>query len=206
MMQAEEIRPEMNARCKDVTEVLGITMSASSVLLNTFHWSKETLLEQYMNDSDEILKKSGVYNRCMHGSSSTTTNTNTAVAQTCYICFDDCNQMMAMPCGHAFCLSCWNAFCSNAVEEGPSCIITTCPDASCAEIVTDDEFALALGTTSPAYMKFKNFQLRTFVESNPFTRWCPGPGCERVAYALSPAAMELRGIWPNAMLVLPNSV
>jgi ariadne-1 len=190
MMQAEEIRPEMNARCKDVTEVLEITMSAATVLLNAFRWSTETLIEQYMNDSKNILKTSGVYNRCLRGSSNTTATTNTAVSQTCYICFEDCNQVFAMPCGHAFCLSCWKAFCVNAVEEGPSCVITTCPDASCAEIVTDDEFALALGTTSPAYMKFKNFQLRTFVESNPLTRWCPGRGCECVAYAIAPAALD----------------
>jgi ariadne-1 len=189
MMHAEEIRPEMNALCKDVCEVLGISLSAASVLLNTFQWSKETLLEQYMNDSDQILKKSGVYNRCVNAISSS----GTASTRTCFICFDDTNQMLSMPCGHAFCFDCWNAFCENAVEEGPSCVITTCPDASCNEIVTDDEFAKALGTTSPQYMKFKNFQLRSFVESNPYTRWCPGRGCERIAYALSPAAMELEG-------------
>jgi ariadne-1 len=191
MMQAEEIRPEMNVLCKDVCEVLGISLSAASVLLNAFHWSKETLLERYMNDSDQILKKSGVYNRCMNGTPNSTMNATGT--RTCFICFDETNQMFSMPCGHAFCLDCWNAFCTNAVDDGPSCVITTCPDASCTEIVTDDEFVKALGTTSPSYIKFKNFQLRSFVESNPYTRWCPGRGCERIAYALSPAAMELEG-------------
>ena len=193
MMQAMEIRPEMDARCKDVTEMLGIPMSAAAVLLNSFHWSKEALLEQYMNDSDRILKKAGVYNRCLPGVSNASPNSSEKGPQTCFICFDEYNQMLAMPCGHAFCFDCWNAFCTNAVEEGPSCVLTTCPDATCAEIVTDHEFEQALGTTSPAYIKFKNFQLRSFVESNPYTRWCPGRGCERIAYALSPAAMELEG-------------
>ena len=187
MMQADEIRPEMNARCKDVTEVLGIPESAAAVLLNAFHWSKEALLERYMNDSDEILKHAGVYSRCVDCKS------NEAGPQTCAICFDECNQMLAMPCGHSFCFDCWNAFCTNAVDEGPSCVRTTCPDATCSEIVSDHEFAQALGTTSPSYTKFKNFQLRSFVESNPYTRWCPGRGCERIAYALSPAAMEIEG-------------
>jgi ariadne-1 len=187
MMKAEEIRPEMVRRCKDVCEVLGIEAPAAAVLLRQFNWSKEDLLEQYMNDSDKVLNAAGVYHRCGH---LVQPDKN---ADTCLICFDDMDESLAMPCGHAFCQDCWSDFCTNAVEEGPSCVMKTCPQAGCPEKVTEDEFSKSLGASSATMQKFKSYQLRSFVESNPLTRWCPGAGCERVACALSTAAMEAEG-------------
>jgi ariadne-1 len=194
MMQAEDLRPEMMARCKDVCEVLGISQSTAMVLLNAFCWSKETLLEQYMTDADQILKKAGVYHRATQGmqpprSPSHANSKNHGGA--CLICLeDDTDQMLAMPCGHAFCTDCWRLFCENAVQEGPACVHTTCPDATCPEVVTEQEMRAALGPTDPALLKYQQYQLRSFVDSNPLTRWCPGPGCERIAVALSAAALE----------------
>jgi len=190
LLNAEEIRPEMVLRCKDVSEVLGISEAAASVLLREYNWSKEALLEQYMNDVDKVLQKAGVYHRCGHQKVPPGAN---GEMQTCEICYEDVQKMLAMPCGHAFCYDCWSDFCANAVEEGPSCVLKTCPEAKCKEVVTEEEMTLALGASSPVLQKFKSFQLRSFVESNPLTRWCPGPGCERIAAALSTAAMEAEG-------------
>jgi hypothetical protein len=148
----------------------------------------------YMNDSDKILKSAGVYHRCGHEIPAALPSGNKPNAmQTCLICFDDTDKMMQMPCGHAFCLDCWSDFCKNAVDEGPLCVVAACPHMACTEVVTEDEMHPALSPTPAVLAKFKNFQLRSFVESSPFTRWCPGRGCERVAYALSPAAMETEG-------------
>jgi len=101
--------------------------------------------------------------------------------------------MLAMPCGHAFCYDCWNDFCVNAIKDGPACVKTTCPQAGCPEVVTEDEMTKALGDASSELKKFQTYQLRSFFLSNPLTRWCPGRGCERVACALSASAMESEG-------------
>lgn len=190
LMKAEDIRPEMINRCKDVCEALGTSEAAAGVLLREFNWSKETLLEQFMSDSEKVLEKAGVYHRCGHQKAPPDT---TGEAKTCEICYEDVNKMLCMPCGHGFCYDCWSDFCENAVEEGPSCVMKTCPEAGCKEVVTEEEMTEALGAASPNLQKFKSFQLRSFVESNPLTRWCPGAGCERVAAALSTAAMESEG-------------
>jgi len=190
MMAAEDLRPEMDRRVKDVTEVLGVSTAAAAVLMREHNWSKEDLLERYMNDPDKVLKSAGVYCRCGHAQE----KPNPKDDNTCPICYDDADAMLSMPCGHAFCQECWYDFCVNAVdEEGPSCVSTTCPQAGCTEVVTEEEMAKALGDKSPALLKYNNYQLRSFVESNPLTRWCPGAGCERVACALSPAMMEAEG-------------
>lgn len=187
MMKAEEILPEMISRCRDVCEVLGITIPAAGVLLRQYNWSKETLLEQYMNDVDNILRKAGVFFRCAHQI------TPPSGEKTCQICYEDNENMYGMPCGHAFCLDCWYEFCENAINEGPNCVMTTCPQAECSEVVTEEEMKRALGESSPLLLKFLSYQLRSYVESNPLTRWCPGRGCESIACAQSAAAMESEG-------------
>lgn len=187
MMKAEEIRPEMISRCRDVCEVLGIDIPSAGVLLRQYNWSKENLFENYMNDSDKILRKSGIYHRCGHSKRPISAN------KTCPICYDEVDDMYPMPCGHAFCLNCWDNFCQNAVNDGPNCVLTTCPNAKCTEIVTEEEMKRALGEGSDFLNKFLSFQLRSFVESNSLTRWCPGRGCDRIACALSAAAMESEG-------------
>lgn len=187
ILKAEELRPEMTNRCRDVCEVLGIPSAAASILLRRYNWSKEELLEQYMSDSDKILRKVGVYHRCGHEA------IPPADLKTCPICYDDCDNMYSMPCGHSFCVDCWSDFCKNAIAEGPNCVVATCPQAECDEVVTEKEMQFILENEPESLKRFLSYLLRSFVESNPLTRWCPGPGCDRVACAISAAAMEAEG-------------
>jgi len=180
LLPADQLVVQMKQRLTDVTEVLGIPEEAAVVLLRHFNWQKEVLLESFFQDSEKLLKKHGVFHRCNPKPPLKT--------EYCAICYDDVESRMAMPCGHEFCMDCWHDFCANAVqEEGPACVCTNCPDASCNEIVTEKEVSKA----APDHLKkFKTYQLRSFLESNKLTRWCPGAGCERVATAQSAAAME----------------
>jgi ariadne-1 len=207
MMKAEQIRPEMIRVCEDVCEVLQLSRATAGVLLRQVHWNKESLLEQYISSEDNnerLLKQAGVYNRCYGGNDNSTKKTNTIIPScsvapgskfTCPICYDETTDTLSMPCGHSFCRDCWSDFCSNAINEGPSCVTVTCPQAGCPEVVTEEEMEAVLGNdcSSLILQKYFSYQLRSFVESNPLTRWCPGRGCERVACALSPAAMESEG-------------
>jgi ariadne-1 len=186
MLPADDLVPEMKRRLKEVTEILDIPASAAAVLLREHKWSKEVLLENFYNNSDKLLKKCGVYHRC-HPKAALKSDGN------CAICYDpmedgDDTKKLAMPCGHEFCLDCWHDFCANAIqEEGPSCVRTHCPQAECTEVLTEYEVQLA----APDHLqKFQTFQLRSFVESNTLTRWCPGKGCERIACAQTASEME----------------
>lgn len=191
MMPAEDLLPEMNRRLKDVMEVLNIPSSVAAALLREHNWSKESLLEVYYLDPDALLKKCGVYNRYYPKK---TNNNGKNGSVTCEVCYDDHDpsEMMAMPCGHEFCMDCWKGFCINAVmEEGPSCVRTTCPEAGCSEVVTEEEMKASLEKEEPKILdRYRSFQLRSFVDSNKLTRWCPGLGCERIANAVSASAAE----------------
>lgn len=109
----------------------------------------------------------------------------------CLICYDedgfDSAEMLGMPCGHEFCRECWRGFAECSLQSGPLCIRQTCPQAGCGEIVTEEEVREA----APDLLgKFEAYQLRSFVECSKMTRWCPGPGCERVAIAGSGFAAD----------------
>ena len=200
-MSADDLRPEMQSRIKDVAEVLGVPASAAGVLLRQYFWSKENLLEDYMNDAEDILKENGVYHRCYNQDVNMSSDAVEGGGFECPICYEDAHAKLSMPCGHAFCMDCWHDFCLTAVQEGPSCVTTTCPEATCTEIVTEEELIQALtgddtnnnNTDTTLLQKYYTYQLRSFVESNPLTRWCPGAGCDRVACAMSPAIMETEG-------------
>lgn len=162
--------------------MLSIPNSAAAVLMREHNWSKERLLDGFFADSDKLLNKCGVYHRCHPKPTIKTEN--------CAICYDGMEQSLklSMPCGHEFCLDCWHDFCANAIqEEGPACVRATCPEASCREVLTEEEVQVA---APDLLQKFQTYQLRSFVESSTLTRWCPGKGCERVACAQTASAME----------------
>jgi len=199
MLPSDELVPEMKRRLKDVMEVLDIPAAAAMVLLRNHKWSKEALLEVYYS-SDKLLKDAGVYFRCNPRPSVATNKADEAL---CGICFDGMTpeSSLRMPCGHVFCKPCWTDFCSNAIQDGPACVQnTTCPQASCNELVTevemkaclDEDDAMNDGSNNETELlqKYFTYQLRSFVESNKLTRWCPGKGCEFVACATSPACLE----------------
>ena len=181
MLPAEDVIPEMKRRTGDVAEILGVPASAVTVLLREHKWSKEILLEKFYNNPEKIEHKYGIYARC------NPIAPKKKSTRTCKICYDDEFSMIAMPCGHEFCTGCWKDFVDNAVSEGTSCIWKTCPEPDCSEVMTEIEVQIAAPNLLP---KFESYQLRSFVESNTLARWCPGPGCERIACASSTLAME----------------
>jgi ariadne-1 len=187
ILPAKDLVPEMQARLKDVTEMLNIPPAAAAVLLREYKWSKEQLMEVFCADSENVLKKCGVYHRCNPKQPLKNPGNN------CPICYDPMHEgeKLAMPCGHEFCMDCWHDFCANIIqEEGPSCVLATCPQAECDEVLTEVEVEAA---ATECLAKFQSFQLRNFVESNCMTRWCPGKGCDRVACAPNASAMEQEG-------------
>jgi len=174
MMPAEDLLPEMELRLENVVEVLDVSMSAANALLQKYNWSSEALLEEYWNNPEEVQRRCGVFYRCQNP-------VTKKKKENCPICYDDMDESLSMPCGHSFCMDCWHDYCEHAVQNnGPGCVQATCPDASCQEIITERE--IELSAPPKILEKFRSFQLQNFVDSNASTRWCPGNGCERVAY------------------------
>jgi len=176
MLDCKEIIPMMQERISEVTEVLNVLPSAARPLLRNHKWTPERLFEAFTENDEIVKKEAGVYYRCGHIAPK-----KISAKRKCEICLDDDlkpEEMLGMPCGHEFCIECWGGFIQSKIGDGPNCILASCPQVGCNEVVTEEE----VRQVKPDLLeKYKMYQLRNFVELNGTSRWCPGPGCERVA-------------------------
>lgn len=188
MMDSKEIIPMMQERISEISEILNVPPSAACPLLRNAKWTKERLFEAFTDNDEKVQKQAGVFYRCGNGAcTKVNANSNangkctiipkTGIKRRCEICLDE-EYVQGMPCGHDFCSECWNGYITSKIGDGPNCILATCPQVGCEEVVTEEEVAIFC----PELLeKYKMYQLRNFVELNGTSRWCPGPGCERVA-------------------------
>ena len=173
----------MDASMSEITEMLNVPREAASCMMREFKWNKERLIDSYMNDSEGTLTKSGVLARVegpkiKEGADS--------VDETfCGICCDndyEPSEMYCMPCNHKFCKDCWEGYLLNKLQDGPVCVYANCPSADCKECVTEKEYA---DIVPDSLKKYNEYQLRSFVDLNKLTRWCPGVNCIKVAISKS---------------------
>ncbi|KAL3919852.1 MAG: hypothetical protein SGILL_003542 [Bacillariaceae sp.] len=192
MWQTQQARDTLRGLVSEASSALNVPDAAAMPLLRQFEWNLQSLLQCYFVDSEGVLRKVGVWARCQHlwGSDDmqvedvvTSKASNRNTDKTCQICMDNIggsDNSLAMGCGHVFCHECWGDYLTNAIQhEGATCVEVTCPQAECAEIVTEIEVQAA---APQLQAKFQHYQLQSFIESNPRLRWCPGKGCDRIAY------------------------
>lgn len=186
MKSASEIIPFMNGKVKEVSKLCNISPSAAQPLLRHYKWKTDRLQESYFDDPEKKQKDAGIFYRCnqrlkKEEGNKFDNNKKRHKSYSCTICFDDElkeEQMLFMPCGHGFCLECWSRQMKAKSEDGPAFILSTCPQQKCTEIVTEEE----VNKSAPHLLStFQRYQLRNFVEMNGNARWCPGPGCDRIA-------------------------
>ena len=184
MWQTQHVRDVLQSLVAEASSALGVSPAAAMPLLRQFEWNLQSLLQCYFANAESTLQRAGVQARCLLQSAYTTTADvgTPAEDQTCLICMDEIgrDEGLSMGCGHDFCRDCWGDYLTNAIQhEGATCMDATCPQAECTEVITEVEVQAA---APQCLAKFQDYQLRAFVELNPQLRWCPGKGCDRIAY------------------------
>jgi len=123
----------------------------------------------------------------------------------CRICYDETSNLFSMGCGHKFCRSCYTEYLASLVGDGQSCIIGHCPEFKCTQLVTPSVFHALLGdrqsgvvgapgeadTNSPLASvgartgkltaQYDTYYVRNFIETCKDMKYCPAPGCDKVA-------------------------
>jgi ariadne-1 len=96
----------------------------------------------------------------------------------CGICFETflSDKLHAAACGHPFCDSCWEGYITTAINDGPGCLTLRCPDPSCRAAVGQDMINLLAPDKDK--QKYTSYFVRSYVEDNRKTKWCPAPGCD----------------------------
>lgn len=123
-IQAEQI--------EEVSNILGLPAEQCAVLMRHFKWQKERLIEQYLNNSEDVLDAAGI-----HTNASRSPTIEKVNGFMCDICCDNEPGLatFALRCDHRYCVNCYTSYLEQKIKgEGESGRIQ-CPCEGCSNLV-----------------------------------------------------------------------
>ena len=109
-------------------------------------WSKEQLLEAWMEDPTEVCEKAGVQLPANLGTHNLDTPATATLPRSpgeegegeeereCGVCVVNFTPDIEVPCGHVFCRDCWREYLHQKIEAGDAHSIV-CPEYGCFKLV-----------------------------------------------------------------------
>ncbi|KAG5240051.1 zinc finger family protein [Salix suchowensis] len=166
-----DIRQRQDDDIMRIATVLSISKVAASILLRYYNWSVSKVHDEWFVDEEKVRRAVGLLEE-------PAVPFPDGREMTCGICFESypSERLRAAVCGHPFCNSCWAGYISTAINDGPGCLMLRCPDPSCNAAVGQDMiYAL---TSEEDSDKYSRYFIRSYIEDNRKTKWCPAPGCD----------------------------
>uniref|UniRef100_A0A6N2NBS2 RBR-type E3 ubiquitin transferase n=1 Tax=Salix viminalis TaxID=40686 RepID=A0A6N2NBS2_SALVM len=171
VLSEEDIRQRQDDDVTRIATVLSISKVAASILLRHYNWSVSKVHDEWFADEEKVRKAVGLLEE-------PAVPFPDGREMTCGICFETypSDRLLAAACGHPFCNSCWAGYISTAINDGPGCLMLRCPDPSCNAAVGQDMINLL--TSDEDSKKHSRYFIRSYIEDNRKTKWCPAPGCD----------------------------
>ncbi|KAL4193880.1 hypothetical protein AMTRI_Chr06g179150 [Amborella trichopoda] len=173
ILSEEDICVRQEEDITGISTVLFISRVAASILLRHYNWDVSKVHDAWFVDEEGVRKTVGLLEKPV-------VEFNLSPKEpTCGICFETypCERMNAAACGHHFCCACWTgSYISTSINDGPGCLMLRCPDPSCGAAVGQDMINMLASEDDRD--KYSRYLLRSYVEDNKKTKWCPAPGCE----------------------------
>ncbi|XP_071713866.1 probable E3 ubiquitin-protein ligase ARI8 [Rutidosis leptorrhynchoides] len=170
ILSEDDIRIHQENDILKISSILSISKNAAAILLRHYNWSVSKVNDEWFADEVKVRRVVGLLEepRALPN----------AKELTCGICFEvyRCDSMRSAACGHPFCVTCWRGYITTAINDGPGCLGLRCPDPSCGAAIGQD-MIVSLATHDDRE-KYHRYFLRSFVEDNRKTKWCPAPGCD----------------------------
>lgn len=171
ILKEDDIRQCQEDDITKISSVLSISRDSACMLLRRFNWNVSNVHEAWFANEDEVRKAVGLLE-----------NTNIKPPKAgellCGICFESYSpeNVSTAACGHPFCNTCWTAYISTSINDGPGCLTLRCPIPSCGAAVGVDMVNKL--TSDEDKRKYRRYLLRSYIEDNRKTKWCPAPGCD----------------------------
>ncbi|XP_077212008.1 putative E3 ubiquitin-protein ligase ARI8 isoform X2 [Tasmannia lanceolata] len=172
ILSEADIRQRQEEDITMVSTVLSISRVSASILLRHYHWNVSTVHDEWFVNEEKVRKTVGLLEKPV------VDPMLNAGELTCGICFETYprDRMNAAACGHQFCSVCWTGYISTSINDGPGCLMLRCPDPSCVAAVDQDMIHML--ASEEIKEKYSRYLLRSYIENNKKTKWCPAPGCE----------------------------
>ncbi|XP_010470422.1 PREDICTED: probable E3 ubiquitin-protein ligase ARI8 isoform X1 [Camelina sativa] len=154
-----------------ISTVLSISRNSSAILLRHYNWCVSRVHDEWFADEEKVRDAVGLLEKPV-------VDFPTDGELDCGICFETflSDKFHAAACGHPFCESCWEGYITTAINDGPGCLTLRCPDPSCRAAVGQDMINLL--APDKDRQKYTSYFVRSYVEDNRKTKWCPAPGCD----------------------------
>ncbi|CAJ2643370.1 unnamed protein product [Trifolium pratense] len=172
VLKESDIRQRQEDDISRLADFLSISHVAASLLLRHYNWSVSKVNDAWFADESKVRMTVGLLEKPVYQ------NPADANELTCGICFDayPLSEIEAASCGHLFCFSCWGGYIGTSISDGPGCLMLRCPDPACKAAV--DQNMINLVASGEDKEKYDRYLLRSYVEDNKKTKWCPAPSCE----------------------------
>lgn len=176
VISMEEVKEIQNAEIETVSNFLGLPSEIVKLLLRSFQWNKEKLIEEYTENNIPILHKHGL-NETLINNHLNYSFKNSFKSGSCEICFDDNVSVLSTPfCCHPYCENCLKMYISSKVSENEVKLIK-CPNEKCLAAFTDDFVAAVLSDETETLNKYHKFIDSSFADRYPSFKYCPTPNC-----------------------------
>lgn len=173
VLKQESILNESKHLIDSVVSVCGIpTAAAAAALLRHFKWSKDKLIESYMEHPEKTCTDAGLSTLELERPIKDPKSTHS-----CLICCEDlpASETFALSCGHRYCKDCWKGYLEVKIKDGPSCVYAKCPAPKCKSIVHEQAYKTLV--SKEQCERYNTFLHRSYVDDNAQIKWCPAPGC-----------------------------
>ncbi|XWS35252.1 hypothetical protein CRYUN_Cryun21dG0110000 [Craigia yunnanensis] len=171
VLKEADIKQRQEDDISKVSTVLSISRVYETILLRHYNWSVSKVHDEWFADEGGVRQSVGLLERPV-------VQVSNARELTCGICFESLSRdnITSAACGHPFCQVCWRGYICTTINDGPGCLSLRCPDPSCNAAVGQDMIDKL--ATCEEKEKYSRYLLRSYIEDNRKTKWCPAPGCE----------------------------
>ncbi|VFQ70591.1 unnamed protein product [Cuscuta campestris] len=170
ILNEADIHQRQEESITKIATVLSISKVAAGILLRHYNWSVSKVHDEWFADEAKVRRTVGL----LENPAQLPIEKEIA----CGICFEmyPRDGIDSAACGHPFCVTCWQGYISTSINDGPGCLMLRCPDPSCSAAVGQD--MVNAFATQDDRDKYNRYFIRSFIEDNRKTKWCPAPGCD----------------------------
>ncbi|XP_071791878.1 uncharacterized protein [Asterias amurensis] len=187
-LRLQELQEAKDLVVVETADMLRVPLFTAEALLRNYEWSREALLESWIQNPTECCEKCGVkppenLDSFAEEHKLTSLVPKQITPQEEQIVCDICTSTVSVeeissdtPCDHQFCRECWERYLSGKIKEGNAHNIV-CPAYDCDRLVPAE--AIERLVSCEMARRYLQFDINAFVESNPKLKWCPVAGCGR---------------------------
>ncbi|CAF3363782.1 unnamed protein product [Rotaria sp. Silwood1] len=182
-LRIQDLQEAKDLLLVETADMLQLPLFTAEALLRHYEWSKESLLQSWIDDPIRCCEISGVNPplSLLHERGLTTIDINefdtVHLSKECGIClkeFESGVERIVISCDHQFCKDCWKQYLTLKIQEG-SVHSIFCPAVDCFKFVPNEIIEKCVDQNMAR--RYLQFDIKAFVDSNPNFKWCPHSNC-----------------------------